>query len=42
MKERPWSLKTKMGMFDGIMVPVVMYGCKAWTLDKAVKDMMNV
>lgn len=31
-KERSLSVRVKIGMFDYIVVPVVLYGCEAWAV----------
>lgn len=41
-KERSLLLRAKMGVFDGLVVPFVLYGCKAWSLDRIVKKRVDV
>jgi len=32
-RKRDLSVEAKMGMFEGIVVPSVLYGCEAWALN---------
>ena len=35
LKSRDIILPTKVGLFKGMVFPVVMYGCESWTIKKA-------
>ena len=35
LKSRDITLPTKVRMFKAMVLPVVMYGCKSWTIKKA-------
>ena len=41
-KERSVSLQAKIGMFEGIVAPSVMYGCEAWTLNARERRKIEV
>ena len=36
LKSRDITLSTKVHLVTGIVFPVVMYGCKSWSIKKAV------
>ena len=41
-KERTISWRAKMGMFEGIVVPTILYGCEAWAIDRVVRRRVDV
>lgn len=41
-RERSLSERVKMSMFEGITVPMMLYGCKAWAMDKDVWRRVDV
>ena len=41
-KNRNVSMEIKRGMYEGIVVPTVLYGNEAWVLENKVKNRMNV
>ncbi len=41
-KEKSVSLQAKIGMFEGIVVPTVLYGCESWALNAEERKRIEV
>ena len=41
LKSRDITLPTQVHLVKAMVFPVVMYGCKSWTIEKAVVHMHN-